>query len=81
MGIVIIHLFFLHEVGSTNSCGGRDRELKVKFLPFFIVKDCVNLSCWGVLFSFICWFPFLLGDCENLKEANLIRSPVHIQPE
>jgi hypothetical protein len=29
----------------------------------------------------ICLAPFLLGDCENFKEANLISSPVHIQPE
>jgi ubiquinol-cytochrome c reductase cytochrome b subunit len=42
--VVVIHLLFLHEVGRTNRCGGRDRELKVKLFPFLVVKDCVNLA-------------------------------------
>lgn len=81
IGGVIIHLLSLHERGSTNRTGGNDRELKLKFFPFFIIKDVVNLSCWGLFLTLICWLPLLLGDCENFKEANLIRRPTHIQPE
>lgn len=79
--LVMLHVLFLHETGRRRRCGGRDRELKVKFLPYFVVKDVVNLSFLRLLFSFCCLAPFTLGDCENLKEANLIRRPVHIQPE
>lgn len=81
LGVVVVHLFLLHEVGRRNSVGRGDRELKVKFFPFYILKDLVNLVGWGRFLVLICWAPLVLGDCENLKEANLIRSPVHIQPE
>lgn len=79
--IIILHILFLHELGRTSSCGGRDRELKVKFWPTFIFKDRVNIIIWSIFLVFICLWPWFLGDCENFKEANLIRRPVHIQPE
>lgn len=81
LAAVLVHLLFLHEVGRSSSCGSRDRDLKVKFFPFLVWKDVVNFVCWGSFLVLICWAPFILGDCENFKEANLIRSPVHIQPE
>lgn len=81
LGAVMVHLFLLHEVGSRNRVGRRDSERKVKFFPFYILKDLMNLVGWGRFLIFICWAPLILGDCENLKEANLISRPVHIQPE
>lgn len=79
--LVGIHILFLHETGSTRGSGRRDRELKVKLFPFFVVKDMVNFLVWFCFISGCMLFPFSLGDCENLKEANLISRPVHIQPE
>lgn len=79
--LIVFHVLFLHETGRRRRCGRRDRELKVKLLPYYVIKDVVNLSLFSLLFSFCCLAPFSLGDCENLKEANLMRRPVHIQPE
>jgi len=79
--IIILHILFLHETGSSSSCGRRDRDSKIKFFPYFIIKDLINLSLFSLFISFCCLLPFTLGDCENLKEANLIRRPIHIQPE
>lgn len=79
--LIILHILLLHETGRRSSCGRRDRELKVKLLPYFIIKDIINISLLSLLITFCCLAPFTLGDCENLKEANLIRRPVHIQPE
>ena len=79
--VIGLHILFLHEIGRTSRGGRRDREFKVEFLPYFIFKDLVNLLLWRIFFILCFLAPFSLGDCENLKEANLIRSPIHIQPE
>lgn len=79
--VVIVHVVFLHERGRRSRCGGRDRELKVKLFPYFVQKDIINIVIFGVLVLLCCLGPWALGDCENLKEANLMRRPVHIQPE
>lgn len=79
--VVGAHVILLHERGRSRRCGGRDSEFKVKLFPYLVQKDMLNLVVLGCL-VFLCFFgPLMLGDCENLKEANLIRRPVHIQPE
>lgn len=78
---VLLHILLLHETGRTRRRGGRDREFKVKFFPFLVIKDGINLSFYGLFIVFCCLAPFALGDCENFKEANLMRRPIHIQPE
>lgn len=79
--VVGAHVLLLHEVGRTRLGGSRDRETKLKFWPYLIAKDGVDLFLIRSLVLFCCLFPLLLGDCENLTEANLIKRPVHIQPE
>lgn len=81
LGVILFHILFLHERGRTAGGGARDRELKIKFFPYFISKDSLNLYFLGGLLFLCAVFPLLLGDCENFKEANLMRRPVHIQPE
>lgn len=79
--IVGIHILFLHEVGSTSPRGRRDRETKIGFWPYLVVKDIINFIGIVRFFFFCIIFPFILSDCENFSEANLMKSPVHIQPE
>jgi ubiquinol-cytochrome c reductase cytochrome b subunit len=81
MVVVIVHILFLHETGRTSRRGARDRELKVRLYPYFVMKDGVNLVIFRGLLCYCCFMPLILGDCENWKEANLIRRPLHIQPE
>lgn len=78
-----MHLFFLHETGSSNPLGC-DRSLnRVGFHPYFTMKDYV-----GVLFILIClWarivvFPSLLIEPDNFLEAGARpKTPEHIKPE
>jgi ubiquinol-cytochrome c reductase cytochrome b subunit len=80
--IVIIHLLFLHQTGSSNPIGLNSNYEKVSFHPFFSFKDIFG-------FIVIVWLlviltlvsPYLLGDCENFIPANPLVTPVHIQPE
>jgi len=80
--IVLIHLYFLHDHGSTNPLGDLTHLRKVTFAPYFTYKDLVGF--FGVFFI-LCWLvmylPYDLGDPENFIKANPMVTPVHIIPE
>lgn len=79
---VVIHIFFLHETGRNNPLGLRRSNDKLRFKPYFSLKDFVGFI--GVLFIFILMrfgFPYLFMDRENFIEAKFLVTPVHIQPE
>nr|AST11129.1 cytochrome b [Sarcoptes scabiei]AST11142.1 cytochrome b [Sarcoptes scabiei] len=79
---VIFHLIFLHEHGSSNPLGLSSDYDKLKFFPFFFIKDF--LSFFFVMFFFFIIlgvFPNMLGDVENYNEAMYMVTPTHIQPE
>ena len=78
---ILLHIIYLHEIGRSSNTGRRDSEFKIKLFPYFILKDLLNLTLFGTFITLSCLTPFYLGDCENFKEANLIRRPIHIQPE
>ena len=48
--LVIIHLLFLHSSGSSNPLGVDTNFDKLKFLPYFILKDIVPM--FGIIFIF-----------------------------
>jgi len=79
--IVVLHLVFLHQRGRTSSllCIG-DYD-KVKFFPFYIAKDGINILLWVGFFFLALSYPFVLGDAEIFIAANRLSSPVHIVPE
>lgn len=80
--ISILHLFFLHEKGSTNPLGGLNHRGKITFHPYFAWKDFVGFFVIFLLISFIVFFyPNILGDPENFTMANFKVTPTHIQPE
>jgi ubiquinol-cytochrome c reductase cytochrome b subunit len=82
LGIIVIHLLFLHQTGSNNPIGINSNQDKISFHPFYSFKDLLGAI-------FLIWFlvilclssPFLLGDAENFSPANPLVTPVHIQPE
>jgi len=79
---VIIHLYFLHENGSTNPVGDLSHWNKVTFAPYFIYKDIVGfLIVFGMLGVLVYYLPYNLGDPENFIKANSMVTPVHIIPE
>ena len=75
---MILHLYFLHETGSTSSIPLLERSRKIYFSPSYGVKDSLNLV---VLLGLVMWsflYPFNLGDPEIFREANPLLSPSHI---
>nr|YP_009346465.1 cytochrome b [Xiphinema pachtaicum]AOT84276.1 cytochrome b [Xiphinema pachtaicum] len=78
----MVHLFFLHNAGSSVSGGLSSFEgLKVKFGHFFLYKDFVNLVLLWFSWIFILYRPDFFSDPVNFMISDLSNSPIHIQPE
>lgn len=82
VGLVLVHLLFLHETGSGMPLGLNSDVLRIEFHPYFRVRDLYGL-CWvlGGLFFVVLFYPNALGDSENFISANPLVTPEHIQPE
>lgn len=79
--LVLLHLTFLHATGRTSTLLCLGDYDKIKFFPYYAVKDGINILVWLRFFAFALSFPFVLGDAEMFIAANSLRSPVHIVPE
>nr|WNE90731.1 cytochrome b [Actornithophilus gracilis] len=80
--LVMGHLFFLHETGSSNPLGLYPNYDKISFHPFFTVKDLLGFLFFWFALVFVCFYtPFMFMDPDNFIEANPMVTPVHIQPE
>ena len=82
LGLVLLHIVFLHGSGSRNFLGLSSDMDKVVFHPYFVYKDIVGFIVGLILLLFISLvFPYLFIDVENFIPANPLVTPVHIQPE
>lgn len=80
--LVIVHLLFLHQTGSSNPIGLASNMEKLPFQPYFTTKDFLGLiSLFFLLRILALSNPWLLGDPENFIISNPLVTPVHIQPE
>lgn len=80
--LIIIHLLYLHETGSSNPLGIKRNLDKISFHPYFSTKDLLGYLIFFIIFFFICLSkPWMLGDPENFIPANPLVTPIHIQPE
>lgn len=80
--IVIIHLYFLHQSGSSNPLGLNRNLYKVYFHPYFTLKDTFGFIILILLFIIInLEYPYIFRDPDNFQSANPIITPLHIQPE
>nr|YP_009502020.1 cytochrome b [Trioza remota]AWU49093.1 cytochrome b [Trioza remota] len=80
--MVVFHLIFLHESGSSNPMGTPMSNDKIPFYPYFLVKDLMGYFIFFSLFMLlIMYFPYLLNDPDNFIPANPLVTPLHIQPE
>lgn len=80
--LAIIHLIALHEYGSNNPIGVKSDMDKVSFHYYYVLKDLYGIVMLVVVLSIIVFFyPYILGDAENFKQANPLVTPVHIKPE
>lgn len=82
MVIVIIHLILLHQKGSSNPTGTPTSYDKIKFFPYFLIKDIIPLMLTVIgIIALISTDPNNLGDVENFNKARISTTPPHIQPE
>nr|DAC76933.1 TPA_asm: cytochrome b [Tetraponera aethiops] len=80
--MVIIHLIFLHETGSSNPLGTVSDVNKIPFHPFFTIKDIYGFMMMIMLFIIIIiQYPYMFSDPDNFISANPMVTPIHIQPE
>jgi ubiquinol-cytochrome c reductase cytochrome b subunit len=82
VGAVLIHLVLLHEVGSNNPLGLTLKTENIPFYPYFYTKDLFGLMVlFLAFFSFVFYYPNVLGHADNYIEANPMKTPLHIVPE
>jgi quinol-cytochrome oxidoreductase complex cytochrome b subunit len=82
VALAIVHLIILHKPGSSNPTGTNPDYDKIKFFPYFIIKDTTPLLLIIITFrALLTLTPNLLGDVENFNTARITTTPAHIQPE
>nr|AVX29565.1 cytochrome b [Gonioctena intermedia] len=80
--MVMIHLLYLHQTGSSNPLGTQSNIDKMPFHPYFSFKDLVSMFIMTFILVFLTLSnPYLLGDPDNFIPANPLVTPIHIQPE
>jgi quinol-cytochrome oxidoreductase complex cytochrome b subunit len=80
--IVILHIIFLHENGSSNPLGISSSSDKIPFTPYFTVKDLFGVFVFLIIFFvFLFFYPNYLGHFDNYIPANPLATPPHIVPE
>nr|UPX88770.1 cytochrome b [Ernodes articularis] len=82
LAMTMIHLMFLHQTGSSNPLSINNNSDKIPFHPYFTFKDIMGFLMLITSLIFISlWYPFILGDPDNFIPANILVTPIHIQPE
>ena len=81
-GASIAHIAALHQYGSNNPLGINASVDKVRFYPYFYVKDMVGWVAFAFFFGVFLYFaPNYLGHPDNYIPANPMATPAHIVPE
>lgn len=82
LGLVGVHIVFLHEHGSNNPLGILSNADKSPFAPYYITKDLYGTILFFLFFSiFVFFMPNKLGHSDNYILANPLVTPPHIVPE
>jgi ubiquinol-cytochrome c reductase cytochrome b subunit len=80
--VVIIHMMFLHEFGSSSPAGVPIKTDNLPFLPYYGFKDLLFvLLILGYFFFLIFVYPDIFGHPDNYMMASLFITPPHIVPE
>lgn len=84
VGIVVFHIWALHQHGSNNPTGVDVKSEKdvVPFHPYYTMKDVFGFGVFFLIyFGFVFFSPNSLGHPDNYIEANPMVTPAHIVPE
>jgi ubiquinol-cytochrome c reductase cytochrome b subunit len=81
-GLSILHLVLLHLNGSSNPLFSSKTFDKIRFYPYFYVKDLLGFLLFMLIYSwFVFFYPDSLGHSDNYIMANALSTPAHIVPE
>jgi ubiquinol-cytochrome c reductase cytochrome b subunit len=93
LGLVVLHIGALHEVGSNNPDGIDIKKKKdasgkpldgISFHPYFTVKDTFGTGVFLMLFAFVIFFEPTFGhlflEYDNFAPADPLVTPQHIKP-
>jgi len=93
LGLVVLHLAALHEVGSNNPDGVEVKKNKdaqgrpldgIPFHPYYTVKDLFGIGVLLTLFAFVIFFAPEVGglflEKDNFNPADPLVTPAHIVP-
>ncbi|MBI2958927.1 MAG: cytochrome b N-terminal domain-containing protein [Betaproteobacteria bacterium] len=94
LGLVVVHLLALHEVGSNNPDGIEIKKRTdpktgipldgIPFHPYYTVKDIFGVMVFLLVFAIIVFFAPELGgyflEHNNFIAADPLRTPPHIAP-
>lgn len=82
IGLVAIHILYLHQHGSRNPLGFNRDSDRIPFHPYYTTKDALGFIIALILFLCIVLFiPNLFTDPENYIKATSSITPIHIKPE
>jgi len=93
LGLVVLHLTALHQVGSNNPDGVEIKQHKdedgipldgIPFHPYYTVKDIFGVCFFLIIFAFVIFFwPEANGlflEHDNFSPADPLVTPTHIKP-
>lgn len=93
LGLVVAHLFALHDVGSNNPDGVEIKAKKdasgkpldgIPFHPYYTVHDIMGVSVFLIAFTAIVFFAPEFGgyflEFNNFIPADPLKTPAHIAP-
>jgi ubiquinol-cytochrome c reductase cytochrome b subunit len=93
LGLVVVHLLALHDVGSNNPDGIEIKKKKgpngipldgIPFHPYYTVKDIVGVVVFLAVFCTVLFFGPELGgyflEANNFIPADPLKTPPHIAP-
>jgi ubiquinol-cytochrome c reductase cytochrome b subunit len=93
LGLVVLHIIALHEVGSNNPDGIEIKKTKdengipldgIPFHPYYSVKDIFGVSVFLLIFCAVVFFLPEFGgwflEPDNFFPANPMKTPEHILP-
>ncbi|TAN52363.1 MAG: cytochrome bc complex cytochrome b subunit [Betaproteobacteria bacterium] len=94
LGLVVVHLLALHDVGSNNPDGIEIKKHKdpktghpvdgIPFHPYYTVKDIVGVVVFLAVFCSVLFFAPELGgyflEYNNFIPADPLKTPPHIAP-
>jgi ubiquinol-cytochrome c reductase cytochrome b subunit len=93
VGLVVLHILALHEVGSNNPDGIEIKKNKdangipldgIPFHPYYTVHDVMGIIVFLFVFTFIVFFMPEMGgyflEHANFEQADNLKTPEHIAP-